>query len=212
MFGITNNLGRLSTDGVDLLANWKGDIGFADLSLAFVGNWTRSSVFNSDPTSPVAIDRECVGYYSVNCSFTGSIQPEFQTSTRATFGFEDVDLSFLWRWTDAVQFEPQQLADDLAAALASPADCPDPTGVDAGGCLVEPGFRKIKAEHYFDFTGRWKASENFSFTFTVQNLLNNKPKVVGNTIGSTSFNSGNVYPSTYDALGRRFGVAAKLTF
>ncbi len=212
LFGITNNLGRLSTDGVDLLANWKGDIGFADLSLAFVGNWTRSSVFNSDPTSPVAIDRECVGYYSVNCSFTGSIQPEFQTSTRATFGFDDVDLSFLWRWTDAVQFEPQQLADDLAAALASPADCPDPTGVDAGGCLVEPGFRKIKAEHYFDFTGRWKASENFSFTFTVQNLLNNRPKVVGNTIGSTSYNSGNVYPSTYDALGRRFGVAAKLTF
>jgi iron complex outermembrane receptor protein len=35
---------------------------------------------------------------------------------------------------------------------------------------------------------------------------------VGNTIGSTSFNSGNVFPSTYDALGRRFGVAAKLSF
>ena len=195
LFGITNNLGRLSTDGVDLLANWKGDVGFADLSLAFVGNWTRSSVFNSDPTSPVAIDRECVGYYSVNCSFTGSIQPEFQTSTRATFGVGDIDLSFLWRWIDAVQFEPQQIIDD---------------GGDAESVLQQ--FRTIPAEHYFDFTGRWKASENFSFTFTVQNLLNNKPKVVGNTIGSTSFNSGNVYPSTYDALGRRFGVAAKLTF
>ena len=69
-----------------------------------------------------------------------------------------------------------------------------------------------QTEHYFDLTARWNASDNFSFTFTIQNLLNNKPKVVGNTIGSTSFNSGNVFPSTYDALGRRFGVAAKLTF
>lgn len=212
LFGPTNNLGKLFTDGFDLLANWKGDIGFADLSLAFVGNWTKSSKFNSNAASPTSLNRECAGYYSVNCSFTGSIQPEFSTSTRATFGFEDVDLSFLWRWIDAVQFEPQQLADDLAGALADPVGCPDPNGADPGGCLVEPEFRRIGAEHYFDMTARWNASDNFSFTFTVQNLLNNKPKVVGNTIGSTSFNSGNVFPSTYDALGRRFGVAAKLTF
>ena len=216
LFGPTNNLGKLATNGFDLLANWKGDIGFADLSLAFVGNWTRSSKFNANPADPTSLNRECVGYYSVNCSFTGSIQPEFSTSTRATFGFEDVDLSFLWRWTDAVSFEPAQLAADLAAAVAAGTNpvtgCPDPQGTDPNGCMVEEGFRTIGAEHYFDLTARWNASDNFSFTFTIQNLLNNKPKVVGNTIGSTSFNSGNVFPSTYDALGRRFGVAAKLTF
>jgi outer membrane receptor protein involved in Fe transport len=212
LFGPTNNLGKLFTEGFDLLANWRGDLGFADLSLAFVGNWTKSSKFNANPANPASLNRECAGYYSVNCSFTGSIQPEFQTSTRATFGVGDVDLSFLWRWTDAVQFEPAQLEADLAAALASPADCPDPNGADPGGCLVEPEFRRIGAEHYFDATFRWNASDNFSFTFTIQNLLDNKPKLVGNTIGSTTFNSGNVFPSTYDALGRRFGVAAKLTF
>jgi len=232
LFGPTNNLGKLKTDGFDLLANWKGDIGFADLSLAFVGNWTRSSKFNANPANPASLNRECVGYYSVNCSFTGSIQPEFQTSTRVTFGFEDVDLSFLWRWTDAVQFEPAQLEADRAAAdganrnaagVLLPIDlarigqagfqgCPNFETTDDGGCLVEEGFRRIGAEHYFDLTARWNASDNFSFTFTVQNLLNNKPKLVGNTIGSTTFNSGNVFPSTYDALGRRFGVAAKLTF
>ena len=191
LFGPTNNLGKLATDGFDLLANWKGDIGFADLSLAFVGNWTRSSKFNANPADPTSLNRECVGYFSVNCSFTGSIQPEFQTSTRATFGVGDVDLSFLWRWIDSVEYEPAEVA--------------------AGNGIL-PQFRNIPAEHYFDFTGRWNASDNFSFTFTVQNLLNNKPFVVGNTAGSTSFNSGNVFPSTYDALGRRFGVAAKLTF
>ena len=61
-------------------------------------------------------------------------------------------------------------------------------------------------------TGRFHASDELTFTLTVQNLLDNKPKVVGNTIGSTSYNSGNVYPSTYDALGRRYTVAAKLRF
>jgi len=51
-----------------------------------------------------------------------------------------------------------------------------------------------------------------TFTFVVQNLFDNQPKVVGNTLGSTTFNSGNIFPATYDALGRRYGVSAKLKF
>ena len=35
---------------------------------------------------------------------------------------------------------------------------------------------------------------------------------LGSTIGSTSFNSGNTYPSTYDTLGRRFAVSARMKF
>lgn len=212
LFGVTNNLGRLFTDGVDLLMNYNTDLGFADLSLSFVGNWTRSSKYNANVASPTSLNRECVGYYSVNCSFTGSIQPELQFSQRTTLSFDDVDLSLLWRWIDGVEFEPAQYAADLAAALASPADCPNPTTTDAGGCLVEPGFLNFPAEHYFDLTGRWNISDNLTFTVTVQNLLNNQPKVVGNTIGATSFNSGNTYPSTYDALGRRYAASVKMKF
>lgn len=224
LFGPTNNLGKLYTDGVDVIANWKGDIGFADLSLNFVGNWTRNSKFNANAASPTSLNRECVGYYSVNCSFTGSIQPKFQFSQRTTLSFEKLDLSLLWRWIDGNKFEPAQLAADRAAADAANRDangvllplaqqgCPDFDGADPGACVVDPAFRNIKAEHYFDLTARWAASDNFTFTFTVQNLLDNKPKVVGNTIGSTTYNSGNVYPSTYDALGRRFAVSAKVKF
>ena len=47
---------------------------------------------------------------------------------------------------------------------------------------------------------------------TVQNLLDKKPPIVGNTIGSTTYNSGNTFPSSYDALGRRYAVSAKLKF
>ncbi|HET9398231.1 MAG TPA: TonB-dependent receptor, partial [Sphingomicrobium sp.] len=216
LFGPLTNLGELFTDGVDLIANYKTSVGFGDLALSFVGNWTRNSEFNANAADPDSFFRECAGYYSPNCSFSGSIQPKLQFSQRSTLSVGKLDLSLLWRWIDGVKFEPRQLADDLAAAIAAGTNpntgCPDPEGADPNGCMVDPQFRKIAAEHYFDLTARFNATDNMTFTFTVQNLLNNQPKIVGNTIGSTTFNSGNTFPSTYDALGRRYAVSAKLKF
>jgi outer membrane receptor protein involved in Fe transport len=213
LFGTTTNLGELFTDGVDLIMNYKTDVGFGNLALSFVGNWTHSSKFNSNAAAEGSTFRECVGRYSVNCSFTGSIQPKLQFSQRSTLTMGKVDLSLLWRWIDEVKYEPRQFADDLAAAEDAGCDLSGgPDGPDPDGCLVDPEFRKIPAEHYFDLTARFNATDNMTFTFTVQNLFDNQPKVVGNTIGSTTFNSGNIYPSTYDALGRRYAVSAKLKF
>ena len=212
LFAPLNNLGTLLTDGIDLLANYSTDVGFGKLALSFVGNWTNHSKYKATPSS---INRECAGYYSVNCSYTGSIQPKFQFSQRTTLTVQDVDISLLWRWIDSVKFEPQQFADDLANAQAAgtgAAGCPDPLGADPNGCVVDPDFRKIPAEHYFDLTMRFNVNDNLQFTAAVQNLLDNRPHVVGNTIGSTTFNSGNIYPATYDALGRRYAVSARLRF
>ncbi|HMT46214.1 MAG TPA: TonB-dependent receptor [Novosphingobium sp.] len=231
LFAPLNNLGKLETSGIDLAMNYNTDLGFGKLALSFVGNYTAHSKFQATATS---LDRECAGYYSVNCSFTGSIQPKFQFSQRTTLSIGPVDASLLWRWIDAVKFEPQQLADDAASAdaanrnaagvllpvsLASSAignpafqQCPNYQTTDDFGCMVEEDFRRIGAKSYFDFTLRFNVSDNMTFTAAVQNLFDTKPKVVGNTIGNTSYNSGNVYPSTYDALGRRFAVSAKLKF
>lgn len=214
LFAPLGNLGRLATDGVDLTMNYTTGLGsFGRLSLGFVGNWTHSQRYQASSTS---IDRECVGYYSVNCSFTGSIQPEFQFSQRTTLTVGDVDISLLWRFTDSVEFEPAQFQDDLASAIAAGTSaatgCPDPQGTDPNGCLVNPEFRRIPEEHYFDLTLRFNATDNLAFSIAAMNLFDNQPTVVGNTIGSTTFNSGNVYPSTYDALGRRFSASARLKF
>ncbi len=206
----TSNLGRLSTDGIDFSVNYRNDLGFAGLSLSLIGNWTNSSKFQA---TSVSLNRECVGYYSVNCL---SIQPKWQFSQRTTLDFKSFDISLLWRYIDKVQFEPQQLADDLIAAVSAGTSaatgCPDPTGTDPNGCMVDPEFRSIPAKSYFDLTGRFHITDAVTLTLTVQNLLNSKPKVVGNTLGSTSYNSGNVYPSTYDALGRRYAASVKLRF
>lgn len=229
LFAPIDNQGKLSTDGIDLLLNYRRDLGFAKLSLNFVGNYTANSKFKATPNG---LDRECANYYSVNCSFTGSIQPKYQFSQRTTLTFGKLDASLLWRWINPVNFEPQQLADDGAAADAAnrgpggvllPIDltrigqpgfqgCPNYETSDEGGCMVEQAFRRIPAESYFDFTLRFNVSDNLTFTVAVQNLFDNKPYLVGNSIGSTSYNSGNVYPSTYDALGRRYAASVRLKF
>ena len=182
-----SNLGRLATDGIDVQLNYSKDFGAATWSLSAIGNWTNKSTFQATPTS---VNRDCVGLYSVNCA---SIQPEFSWSVRNTLAFKSFDVSLLWRYIDGVKYED---GDAFVGTL-------DGKEVD---------FNSIPAEHYFDLTGRFHASDELTFTLTVQNLLDNQPKVVGNSIGSTSYNSGNVYPSTYDALGRRYTVAAKLRF
>lgn len=184
-----SNLGRIETDGIDVALNYSRRFGFGGLALSFIGNWTNSNRFQATPTS---VDRECVGYYSVNCA---SIQPEFSFNQRTTISIGSADISLLWRYVDAVQYEPAALADDIA---------------NGGGPLEE--FRRIGAEHYFDLTTRFGVTDNFDFTLSALNLFDNQPKVVGASIGSTAYNSGNVYPSTYDALGRRFAASARLRF
>ena len=215
------NQGRIFTDGIDLTMNWGTDLGFAGLDLSFGGNWTNRNQFKANQDDPLSLNRDCVGFYSINCS---SIQPEFSFSQRTTLAFDDVDLSLRWRFIDAVEYEPRQLFADFADADSAnrdengallpvaDQDCPDFQGEDPGGCVVQPDFRSISAEHYFDLTAVWRAAENFTFTAAVLNLFDNEPKVVGSNIGSTSYNSGNTYPSTYDAIGRRFSVSARLNF
>src|SRR3546814_1350693 len=135
LFGLTKNLGRLYRDGFDLLRNYNTDVVFANLAWSFVGNWTRHSKFNANVASTDSLNRECVGYYSVNCSFTGSIQPEFQCSNRFTLSFDTVDVSLLWRWKDAVSLEPAQLEADRAAADVGKRDGDGVLlPIDAQGC------------------------------------------------------------------------------
>lgn len=213
-----SNTGRLKTDGIDLSLNYKHEFDFATLTLGFNGNWTNSSKFQALPTS---LNRDCVGYYSVNCA---SIQPKFQWSQRTTFTFGDVDLSLLWRHINKVKYEPAQLQADMDAAEALNRDedgnllpvadqgCPDYAGADEGGCVVDSQFRKIKSYDYFDLTARAQVSDNVMLTFTVMNMFDKKPPILGGSVGSTSYNSGNTYPSTYDALGRKFAVSAKMKF
>lgn len=185
-----SNLGTIRTDGIDLSARYATDLSdFVRLNLAFDGTWTSRNQFQAFPG---ALNRECVGFFSVNC---GSIQPEFAFTQRSSLTFGDVTASLLWRYLSAVKYEPVQLAADIAA-----------------GAPPLEQFRNIPSESYFDLSLRWAIQENVELNLLVANLFNNKPKVVGADVGSTAWNSGNIFPSSYDALGRRYAASINFRF
>lgn len=189
------NLGRLATDGIDLGVDYRRDLGFGRLNLNFQGTWTNSRTFRASPTS---VTRECVGYYSANCL---SIQPKFSWNQRTTLTFGDVDLSLLWRHIDPVRYEP-----GLTPLFS---------GTITGTTPVAGqnwNFNRIKTYDYFDLGARIRATDNFEFTILVTNLLDRQPPIVGSNAGSTSFNSGNTYPSTYDTTGRAFRIGGRVHF
>ena len=205
---VLSNLGKIMTDGVDVTMNYRRTLGQllgqnAKINLAFGGNYTRRSKFQATPS---ALDRECTSFYSANC---GSIQPKYSFNQRTTLSLGRVDLSLLWRYISKTQYEPKQFIADGCAGLTDAADA-----VSAGGdaCQVDTRFRKIKAYNYFDLSTRFNVTDHFDMTVTVTNLLDKKPPTVGGTVGSTGFNGGNTYPSTYDAVGRRYAVGARLKF
>ena len=196
LFLNASNLGLITTDGIDISLRYAFDLSDSwGVSLNSNATWTNSNKFQA---TPLGLDRECVGYYSVNC---GSPQPEWVIQTRATFSYDDfMSLSLRWRYLSGLEQEPQDIIDNGEAFIGN------------SPLFGDVDFTKIPAESYFDLTGQFDVSENVLFTLTVQNLFDNKPTVVGSDIGSTAFNSGNIYPSTYDALGRRYGASVKFRF
>ena len=221
VFALSNS-GRIVTDGIDVGINYRRDLGFARLNLSFNGNWTNRSVFQAivagsvippgfpgaGTTVPESAVRDCVGLYSPNCgspgsagpnSAPGSLQPEFSWNQRTTLSFDKIDVSLLWRHVSKMRVEPGFVTFNGTIT----------TGALAG---EEHNFGRIKPHDQFDLATRFEVTDNLDLTMTVQNLLDKRPPIVGSTIGSAAFNSGNTYPSTYDSLGRRFAVSARLKF
>jgi outer membrane receptor protein involved in Fe transport len=210
LFLTTSNLGRLKTDGIDLTMNYRADLGFAKLALNFAGNWTRSNTFNANVTSPISFDRECVGFISGSC---GSLQPEFSWTQRTTLSFDNVDLSLLWRHLSAFRQEPLDVINNFEAYKGPfPSNNSNLPGAPQQGAFgnVNTGF--IPSFDYFDLATRIGVGDNLTLTVTVANLFDKKPPLTGQDIGSTAYNSGNTFPSTYDALGRTYRVGARLRF
>ncbi|MEM7690536.1 MAG: TonB-dependent receptor [Pseudomonadota bacterium] len=194
------NLGRIATDGIDLRVNYGTDLNEdLTLNMSFEGTWTNENRFQAIAGSPDSLFRDCVGFFSTNC---GSIQPEFVFNQRTTLSFMDeYSLSLRWRYLSGVEQEPDDILNGNGEAFIGNS----PTFGDVD-------FTEIPAESYFDLSFQWDVIENVLFTATVTNLFDNQPAVVGSNIGSTAFNSGNVYPSTYDTLGRRYTAGVRFTF
>ena len=157
-------------------------VSFGAVSWDLNGTWPNESLFQATPSS---VNRECVGLFSGNCD---PIAPELAFNLRTTVSVDDLfDVSLLWRWIDGVEYERRGLGD---------------------GFLDES--EAFDAASYFDLSIRSNVSENFTLTMSIENLLDRDPPETSSFIGTSSFNSGNTYPSTYDTLGRRYTATARL--
>ncbi|MCW3797959.1 TonB-dependent receptor [Sphingomonas sp. BN140010] len=193
------NLGRLATDGVDFTLNYVRDLGIFGFNYNLSGNWTRNLKFRASPNS---VNRECVGYYSANCGPSlGQIQPELSWQQRTTFSYGPASLSLLWRHLSSVKYEP-----GLPPLFNGT--------VTGSGALVGESFNfnRISAYNYFDLNAQFDVLKNFQLTLGVQNLLDKDPPIVGGQAGTTTANSGNTFPSTYDPLGRAYSAAVRVKF
>lgn len=184
-----SNSGRSRTDGIDLgvvygLALPNPSLG----GLTFSLNATRvlDWEFQANPTST---NRDCVGFYSIACNNATSSGMVHKTrwNQRTTWSISNFDLSLNWRYLSAMRVEP-----------------------GAGNFLA--AFSSISATNYFDLAGAWRASDNIRVNLTVNNALNKKPPIVGDTIGTTSVNSGNTFPQFYDVLGRFYTLGLNVSF
>jgi outer membrane receptor protein involved in Fe transport len=210
-----SNTGRLETDGVDVTANYTHRFGEFRVDLNFLGNYTDKLKFQATPTS---FNRDCVGYYSANCGTgVGQIVPKFTFQQRSTITLGSASLSVLWRYINPVNYEGT--ASDYVARGFTTANhllfngvVTNSGGVSSGIAGNTYNFNHIPAYHYFDLSSQFNIAPHYQLTMTVANVFDRDPPIVGGQAGTTTANSGNTFPSTYDVLGRTFTVGVRLKF
>lgn len=190
-----SNSGNQSTSGFDLGVNYKLqaktlnlDPKYGSFDLGFNLTQVQSFMFQGTPTS---INRDCLGYYSVACGNVANA-PIYKRkfNQRTTWNVGDFAVGYNWRYVSAVDYEP------ISINPARP---------------ILPQYAHIAAYNYLDLSGVYNYSKNVRFNVSVNNATNKKPPIVGANVSTTSIDSGNTFPQSYDAIGRyvTFGVNLK---
>lgn len=202
----SSNLGRIATAGWDLGVTYKialGDfIGGNPGSLRLGFNGSRLDYYHFQAT-PISINRDCTTYYSTSCT---NPRPRYKWNARASWDMGVVETTLLWNHLSAVNYEP------IGPAPAPPLTQAQPGSTAAAFNGLVPAFRHIDAFDYFDLGVRFHVSEAFEMGLLVENLFDKQPPLVGSGVGGTAFNSGNTFPTVYDAVGRSFTVSGRLRF
>ncbi len=179
----TTNLDYLQAEGVEVGFSFGLEIGnYGMLTLAGNVNHYLTQESQSSSTTPVL---ECVGRYGTSCQ--GPL-PETRWIGRAIWDISDFQVSALWRHIGSVDVEEVERANTFEA------------------------FQSIGSVDYLDLVGSWQLNDQIRLSLSINNVFGEDPPVVGNESGSTSFNSGNTYPSHYDAVGSVYTVGFNAQF
>lgn len=184
----TSNLGTDWTSGYDIEVRYRLPL----RNLGLDPKWGRVDLSLSAnqvtkyefQTIPGVPLLDCLGQYGTSCG-----GPNYKTkfSQRGSWNVGDWNFAYNWRYVGKVIEEP-------------------------GGTNYLPQFSTVKAYSYVDLRADWNVTKNLKLQVSVANAFDKKPPEVGSTIGTTSTNSGNTFPSYYDVVGRAYTVGATLKF
>lgn len=193
------NTGFLSTTGLDVQANYT--LNFEDWNVQGAGSVAFDLVgtlLDTLVTEPVPGQGtyDCAGLYGAVC---GIPAPRWRHRLRVTWNtpWEQLSVSLAWRHIGAVGLD----ADQNNPLFFSSAGCQGP-------CNDIPDAR-ISSFDYLDVAVEWPVRQDVDFRVGVNNLFGKEPPVSGFT-GASELSNVNIYPGSYDALGRTIFIAATL--
>jgi len=180
---LTQNIGGLKTEGVDVNASYSYDFGFGRISASFVGTYLDKLFSDSGAGSTL----ECVGLYGNQC---GTPNPTWRHSARLgwTSNGGAIGASVRWRYLSSVT------RDTIPATNWPVADL------------------KIPAQNYFDLTLTARIEDHYTFRLGANNILDKSPPLSGSTTCPAGPCNGNTWGGVYDALGRYIYAGFTLDF
>ena len=176
------NFERFQAEGIDLVVNTSFDLG--NIGELSLSLNAHKYLTNEFLTTPLSSVVDCNGIYGTSCDPV----PEFRSTLRGQWVRGDYDASLLWRHIGAMDAQANE-ADALFSA-----------------------FRTVDANNYFDLTFGYTWNDTVRFSLLIANIADEDPPILGNETGSTSFNSGNTFPSLFDTMGRVYSASVKLSF
>jgi outer membrane receptor protein involved in Fe transport len=181
------NTGTLLRRGIDLAVNYstpvRGPFGRGPLSIN-----SSATVLLTARTLPVpaqpSTGYDCVGHYGEGCL---PAAPRWSSYTRVAWQTGPLGLELGWQWLGATT-DRLTVSDPVAAQRLA--------------------VKRIPTVHYFDLSGKIDVTERMSINFSVYNMFDRSPPVVGQDRVAFA----NSIVGQYDRLGRRFQVGAEARF
>jgi outer membrane receptor protein involved in Fe transport len=190
---VTQNIGNVHAEGIDYGIHYSWDLGnWGGLDIALDGTHVLTSSY---VPAPGGAEVDCIAHYGKQCGLpstvsasTGGPTPEDHFVQRTTWTFGPFDLGYNWRYLSGSTVDPTQAA------------------------ATDPVSSRIGDFNYVDLQAGWQVTDWAKLKFGVTNVFDKDAPFVVTETGSTTFNSGNTYPSTYDVLGRVFTVGFTTKF
>jgi outer membrane receptor protein involved in Fe transport len=195
---LTQNIGGIKTDGIDVNGSYTLGLGSAgSASFSLVGTWLNKLVTDTGTSGSY----DCVKLYGNVC---GIPNPEWRHTARIGYNSpEGLGLSLRWRYYSAVTIDALDSNPNLRNVAA--------TGPAPGG-VARPGLARLGAQNYFDLSFTARIGDHYNFRLGANNLLDRQPPLTGSQSCPAGPCNGNTWPGVYEAIGRYIYAGFTLDF